>query len=59
MSGHNWSEGHDPQSRWATRVYWPIAYGEPPRLPDGSVDVRALCRRWDDAWNCGTGEATR
>jgi len=30
--------------------YWPDGE-EPPRLPDGTIDVRALCRRWDDQAN--------
>lgn len=30
--------------------YWPVSE-EPPRLPDGTIDVRALCRRWDDEVN--------
>jgi len=30
--------------------YWPEGE-EPPRLPDGTIDVRALCRRWDDQAN--------
>jgi hypothetical protein len=38
---------------WMTERYWPLTFGEPPRLPDGSVDVQALCRQWDDAFNCG------
>lgn len=33
--------------------YW-HAGQEPPRLPDGTVDVRALLKRWDDEVN-GTG----
>jgi len=30
--------------------YWPEGE-EPPRLSDGTIDVRALCRRWDDQAN--------
>jgi len=30
--------------------YWPEGE-EPPRLADGTIDVRALCRRWDDQAN--------
>jgi hypothetical protein len=30
--------------------YWP-AEPEPPRRRDGTIDIRALCRRWDDEAN--------
>jgi hypothetical protein len=42
----------DPRAAQVVR-YWPTTE-EPPRLPDGTVDVRALCKRWDDHCN-GTG----
>jgi len=32
--------------------YWPEP-AEPPRLADGTVDVRALCAQWDAAVNDG------
>jgi hypothetical protein len=31
--------------------YWPTFHVEVPRLPDGKVDIRALCRRLDEAMN--------
>jgi hypothetical protein len=31
--------------------YWPDAPRDYPRLEDGTIDVRALCRRWDDEAN--------
>jgi hypothetical protein len=32
--------------------YWPVVvHVDPPRLPDGSVDVRVLCRMWDEEAN--------
>jgi hypothetical protein len=39
---------------WLLRLYWPVFDFEPPLLSDGSVDVRAICRAWDDAVNQGT-----
>lgn len=34
----------------------PMAHGDgQPRLDDGSVDVRALCAKWDDRANRGAG----
>ena len=34
--------------------YWPakpVVIVRPPRLPDGTVDIRRLCRQWDDLVN--------
>lgn len=43
-------KGKAHRGRRAQAPYWPAGEG-PPRLPDGTVDVRALCRRWDDQYN--------
>lgn len=58
MRTHNWDRAAaNPGGRWATRLYWPVACGEVPRLGDGSVDVRGLCGQWDDAFNEGCSTA--
>jgi hypothetical protein len=37
---------------WMAKRYWPVGE-EPPRLADGSIDIRELCRRWDALFNEG------
>lgn len=51
----NYDSDHRP---WALRLYWPVGE-EPPRLEDGTVDIRKLCRRYDDMFNEGLEEPSR
>ena len=41
---------------WMRKRHWPATFGEPPRRRDGTVDVTALCRQWDQAFNEGAAD---
>jgi len=53
VSAHR-GDPHDHGPAQLAGRYWPTRLPiEPPRRPDGTVDITALCRLLDDAVNAG------